>query len=191
MILGFAMVLGGGLTPTWVGGLARLVSWVLSLPRPSWNMASHRGLLLGHKLSLYIPMSLGRLFVNALCSISNMLTMCSCFWHSILLFLGILLVHCLNWPEWPSDLDDLTINSWWILTKLNSSLLVLIITINAFNIYLFVLTLKYFLLLLLGTWVLSLITRWRWMTMSINFRALLTFISATWTELDGFLILIP
>ena len=43
---------------------------------------------------------------------------------------------------------------------------------NAFNNCLVVLTLKYFLLLLLGTWVLSLITWWRWIAMSINFLAL-------------------
>ena len=40
------------------------------------------------------------------------------------------------------------LNSWWILTKPNSPLLLLIITMNAFNTCLFVLTLKYFLLLL-------------------------------------------
>ena len=95
---GLAVLLGDGLSPTCVGGFTRLVSRVLSLLRPSWNMASHRGLLLGHKFSPYIPMSLGRLFVNTLCSITYMLTMCSCFWHLILLSLGMLLVLCLNWP---------------------------------------------------------------------------------------------
>ena len=95
------------------------------------------------------------------------------------------------------QLTRMTFRSGWLNNKLtmnpdmNSSLLLLIITMNAFNICLFVVTLKYFLLLLLGTWVLSLITRWRWMTMLINFRALWTFISATWTELGGFLILMP
>ena len=92
------------------------------------------------------------------------------------------LTRCIR--TWPSDLDDQQqTHDESTQNRKHSSLLFLIITMNACNTCLFVLTLKYFLLLLLGTWVLSLIIQWRWMTMSINFLALLTFISATWTEL--------